>query len=130
MTRRPNSSRAPAVDRYAQRFLQLKNEMRNVEYFCKGTVLERRMKCGQPACACHTDSAKRHGPYWEWTYKAKGKTVNVRLSAEAGPLFKTASRQHRKIKSLLARLERLSQNALKALAKANTTESAKNPSPT
>jgi hypothetical protein len=130
MAKHPNSSRAPAVDLYAQRFLQLKHELQNVEYFCKGTVLERRMKCGQSACACQTDPTKRHGPYWEWTYKAKGKTINVRLSAEAGPLFKTASRQHRKLKSLLARLQRLSKNALKALAKAKTAESGKRPSPT
>jgi hypothetical protein len=128
MAKRLNSFRTPVVDRHAQRFLQLKHELQNVEYFCKGTVLERRMKCGQPACACQTDPTKRHGPYWEWTYKTKGKTVNVRLSAQAGPLFKTASRQHRKIKSLLACLERVSQNALKALAKA--AESAKNPAPT
>jgi hypothetical protein len=41
------------------------------------------MKCGQPQCACHRDPAKRHGPYFEWTYKAKGKTVNVKLSPQA-----------------------------------------------
>ena len=69
MTRRPPSSSAPPADRYAQRFLELKHELHKVEYFCKGTVLERKMKCGQAACACHTDPAKRHGPYWEWTYK-------------------------------------------------------------
>jgi len=110
-------SRTPALDRYAQRFLELKQELQNLEYFCKGTVLQRRMKCGQPGCPCHADSSKRHGPYWEWTYKAKAKTVNVRLRADAGPIFKAASRQHRKLKSLLARLERLSRTALQALAR-------------
>src|ERR1700736_2959004 len=88
MTKRPDSSRTPVVHGYAQCFLQLKHELQNVEYFCKGTVLETRMKCGQPACACQADPSKRHGPYWEWTYKAKGKPVNVRLTPEAGPIFK------------------------------------------
>lgn len=125
---RPDSSHASAV-RYLQRFAELKQELQNVEYFCKGTVLERRMKCGQTACACQTDPAKRHGPYWERTYKANGKTVNVRLTPEAGPIFKMASRQHRRLKLLLARLERLSETALKALAKAKAAESVKKRNP-
>ena len=101
-------SRKPA----AQRFLELKPQLQRLELFCKGTVLARRMKCGQPGCPCHTDPNKRHGPYWEWTYKAAAKTVNVRLSPAAGPLYKAASLQYRKLKSLLNRLEKLSRTAL------------------
>jgi len=117
MRRSRTIPRAAPVDPYARRFRQLKRELENLEYFCKGTVLERRMKCGQPGCACHQDPAKRHGPYWEWTYKAQGKTMNVRLSAAAGPIYKEGSRQYRKWKSLLSRLERLSRTALASLAK-------------
>lgn len=101
----------------AQRFAELRQELQKLEYFCKGTVLARRMQCGQPSCACRTHPAKRHGPYWEWTFKAQAKTVNVRLSPSAGPLYKAASLQHRKLKSLLRRLETLSRMALAALAK-------------
>ena len=111
------TSRAAIIDRHAQRFRKLKQELDQLEYFCKGTVLERRMKCGQPGCACHQDPSKRHGPYWEWTYKAQGKTINVRLSATAGPIYKAASRQYRQWKLLLSRLERLSRTALASLAK-------------
>lgn len=75
------------------------------------------MKCGQPGCACHADPAKRHGPYWEWTYKLNGKTVHVQLTPETGPIFKAASRQHRNLKQILARLERLSRSALQSLAR-------------
>ena len=60
---------------------------------------------------------KRHGPYFEWTYKEQGKTVNVRLTAEAAPLFQAASKQYRKLKSTLARLEKLSRLAITRLAK-------------
>ena len=101
----------------ARRFAELKQALQKLEYFCKGTVLARRMKCGQPSCACRTHPAKRHGPYWEWTYKVQAKTVNVRLSPAAGPLYQAASQQHRKLKSLLRRLETLSRMALAALAK-------------
>jgi hypothetical protein len=118
----------------AQRFLGLKTELQQLELFCKGTVLARRMKCGQPNCPCHTEPNKRHGPYWEWTYKAAAKTVNVRLSPTAGPLYKAASQQYRKLKSLLNRLEKLSRTALadfarKAEAKASTAPKGRLPAP-
>jgi hypothetical protein len=101
----------------AQRFLELKQELQRLELFCKGTVLARKMKCGQSGCPCHTDPAKRHGPYWEWTYKAAARTVNVRLSPAAGPLYRAASQQRRKLNLLLNRLEKLSRSALANSAK-------------
>ena len=75
--------RTPAsAARRAQRFHELKRDLDQLEYFCKGTVLKRMMKCGKAACACHSDPDKRHGPYFELTYKANGKTVNVKLAPE------------------------------------------------
>src|SRR5580704_1256008 len=98
-------------------FRQARQELLQLDYFLKGTVLKRMMKCGKPQCACHRDPAQRHGPYFEWTYKAAGKTVNVKLSPQAAPIYQAATRQHRKLKTILARLERLSRTALAQLAK-------------
>jgi len=98
-------------------FRELKRDLEQLEYFCKGTVLKRMMKCGKAHCACACDPSKRHGPYFELTYKAHGKTVNVKLSPQAAPLYKTASLQYRKLKNLLNRLERLSQTILRHQAK-------------
>jgi hypothetical protein len=100
-----------------QRFRQALQELQQLDYFLKGTVLKRLMKCGRPQCACHRDPAKRHGPYFEWTYKVKGKTVNVKLSPQAAPLYQAATKQHRKLKTVLAKLERISKTALAHLAK-------------
>ena len=99
------------------RFRQARQELQHIEYFLKGTVLKRMMKCGHPNCACQRDASRRHGPYFEWTYKVKGKTVNVKLSPQAAPLYLTATKQHRKLKAALARMERLSRSALAHLAK-------------
>ena len=103
--------------RHAQRFQELQQELNQLGYFCKGTVLKRMMKCGKARCACAQDPSKRHGPYFEWTYKAQGKTVNVKLAPEAMPLYKAAAQQYRKLKSILTRLERLSRTALMHQAK-------------
>src|SRR5438876_11703057 len=94
------------------RFRQVRQELRQLDYFLKGTVLKRMMKCGQPQCACHPDPAQRHGPYFEWTYKVKGKTVNVNLSAQAAPLYLAATKQNCKLKTDLSTRERLSRTAL------------------
>ena len=118
----PSSNPTSAADRYAQRFAELRDQLQNLDYFCKGTILERRMKCGQPNCACHQDPDKRHGPYWQLTYKLRGKTATVPLTASAGPIYKAAVQQHRRLKSLLNRLERLSHQALAAQAKQTKTK--------
>jgi hypothetical protein len=107
----------PALRAAALRFRQARKDLTQLDYFLKGTVLKRMMKCGRSQCACHRDPAARHGPYFEWTYKAAGKTVNVKLSPQAAPLYQAATKQHRKLKLLLARLERLSRTALTQLAK-------------
>jgi len=115
---RPRRLPSTAVpDRYAQRFRMLKQEFQQLEYFCKGTLLKRMMKCGKAQCACRQDPAQRHGPYFEWTYKAKGKTVHVKLTRDVMPLFRAAAHQYRKLKSLLDRLEKLSQTVLRHQAK-------------
>src|SRR6266545_7702694 len=111
---RPRLSQPTAIpDRYTLRFRELKQEFQQLEFFCKGTLLKRMMKCGKAQCACRQDPARRHGPYFEWTYKVKGQTVNVKLTPEVMPMFRAASQQYRKLRSLLDRLERLSQTVLR-----------------
>lgn len=106
-----------ALAKVEPRFRQARQDLNQLEYFLKGTVLKRMMKCGRPQCACHRDPQQRHGPYFEWTYKVAGKTVNVKLSPEAAPLYLEATKQHRKLKAILARMERISRTALAHLAK-------------
>ena len=117
MPKLPTPAQRAALEGHRRRFEELKRELQQLEYFCKGTVLERRMKCGKAQCACQTDPAKRHGPYLEWTYKVGGKTVNVKLTPETAPLYQAASRQYRKLRAALNRLERLSLAALRQQAK-------------
>lgn len=117
MPKSPSPAQTAAIEAQRRRFEELKRELQQLEYFCKGTVLRRMMKCGKAQCGCQADPTKRHGPYFEWTYKANGKTVNVKLTPETAPLYQAASGQYRKLKSVLNRLERLSQTGLRHQAK-------------
>lgn len=116
MSRIRSTSTPSTIAKHAQRFQELKRGLDQLEYFCKGTVLKRMTKCGRAYCACRSDPDKRHGPYFELTYKIDGKTVNVRLSPETAPLYKAASTQFRKLKATLQRLEKISQTVLKLQA--------------
>lgn len=119
----PKTRLAALIRSDAQRFERLKREILQLDYFCKGTLLKRRMKCGQKQCACHRDPAKRHGPYFACTYKLHNKTVTVSLRRDVVPLYRAAIQQSRRLKSLLQRMERLSRSALTHLVQQKLTGS-------
>jgi len=66
------------------------------------------MPCGKPSCRCATDVTKRHGPYYEWTRKLKGKTVTVRLTAEQARRYEDWIQNRRKLKKILMRMQTVS----------------------
>jgi hypothetical protein len=72
MTPKRPTPKSAVIDRYWERFQELKAELGHIEYFSKGTVLARMIKCGKPQCACRTKPSKRHGPYYEWTLQTAG----------------------------------------------------------
>lgn len=54
----------------------------------RGTVNERRMKCGQASCACQRDPKARHGPYFMLTQARGGKTRSRYVGAEQVPMLR------------------------------------------
>ena len=51
---------------------------------------------------------KRLGPYFQWTFKERGKTVTVNLAASQVTAFQQAIDRHRKAEELLAEMRALS----------------------
>src|SRR6266576_108022 len=54
----------------------------------RGSLCERRMKCGQGACACQHDPKAAHGPYFLLTQKVEGKTRSRYVSPEQAPVVR------------------------------------------
>ena len=54
----------------------------------RGSVNERRMKCGQANCACQRDPKARHGPYFTLTQAAGGRTRSRYVAAEQVPVLR------------------------------------------
>src|SRR6266849_4905544 len=73
----------PAVP---SRIAQLAVAFSHPEPIRRGSLYERRMKCGQAACPCQHDPKAAHGPYFTLTQKVGGKTRSRYLSAEQVPV--------------------------------------------
>lgn len=102
----------PKLERLRQEYVALKQQLFALDFVCQGSVLSRRTMCGQQACRCRTDESARHGPYWELTYKIRGKSVAHRLQQADAPLYVEAAVAYKKLKSIVARMVKLSRLAL------------------
>ena len=59
--------------------------------FRRGSLNEARRKCGKPNCACAAPGHPGHGPQWNLTRKADGRTRTVHL--RPGPELEKARRE-------------------------------------
>src|SRR5437899_7214695 len=75
----------PAVP---SRITQLAAAFSHPEPMRRGSLCERRMKCGQGACACQHDPKAAHGPYFLLTQKVEGKTRSRYVSPEQAPVVR------------------------------------------
>jgi hypothetical protein len=54
----------------------------------RGSINQRKMKCGQAQCACRRDVKARHGPYYTLTQAVAGKTRSRYVAAEQVPVLR------------------------------------------
>ncbi len=90
------------------RFEALKQEIVGLGFVRPGSLVRRFMPCGNPTCACMARPPRLHGPYYQWTYKVAGKTRTLRLSAQQARLCRRWVRDHKRLKNLLRRMEKVS----------------------
>jgi hypothetical protein len=101
-------SRENVSQSVANRFGTLKAEMANLGLTRPGSLVERYMPCGKPGCRCMGDPPVLHGPYYQWTYKVRGKTVTKRLSKAQAERCIVWISNHRQMKKLVRKMEALS----------------------
>jgi hypothetical protein len=91
-----------------KRFVELRAQLTKLGYIRRGTLLHRFTRCGRSGCHCHADPPQMHGPYYEWTRKVKGKTVNVRLTEAQAELMKAWIANARRLEEIVGELEDIS----------------------
>jgi hypothetical protein len=111
--KKKSSASATKLTRLRQDFEAIKAQMQALGYVIPGTVQRRHYQCGKPNCRCMTKGVL-HGPYYQWTRKIGGKTVNLNLDTQSAKLVKGWIRNNRMLRKLCRRLEKTSLAALKA----------------
>lgn len=89
-----------------ERLRRIRKQIMDLEHVCSGTLLRRTKVCGRPTCACATDRAARHGPYYEWSRWEDGRLVHTVLPAAAAPAMARAIRNQRRMRRLMRLWER------------------------
>ncbi len=103
------------LERLRKDYETLKQEIRALGHVVPGTIQKRQYSCGKSNCRCMTEGLL-HGPYYQWTRKVRGKTVNINLEQETAMMVKEWIQNNRKLRKLCSRLERNSLAVLQIIA--------------
>jgi hypothetical protein len=105
----------PNLAEHEQRYRELLAEIGEIGFIRSGSIASRFNYCGKPNCRCHADPPQPHGPYWQWTAKVDGKTVNRRLSAREAELYQEWIGNDRKLRRLIDELREVADKATKLI---------------
>lgn len=90
---------------------ELAAELATVGFISPGSVVNRYTSCGKPGCRCQADPPQRHGPYYQWSRAAAGKTVSRRLTEAEAELYQDWIANRRRIEQFIAQMEQISATA-------------------
>ncbi|SPE50371.1 conserved hypothetical protein [Verrucomicrobia bacterium] len=93
-----------------------KAQIQALGYILPGSLQKRLYRCGKPNCRCATHNLL-HGPYYQWTRKIGGKTVNMNLEEEAAQKAREWIKNDKNLRKLCRRLERISAALLQTNSK-------------
>lgn len=96
---------------YERSYRQLAAQLASIGYIAAGSVAKRHNRCGKANCGCHAEPPRLHGPYWQWTAKVDGKTVNKRLTEREARLYLEWIANDRKARSLLTQMRAVAAEA-------------------
>lgn len=92
-----------------KRYAQLAARLAKTDLVLQGTITEREIVREDPHAP---GKQKTYGPYYQWTFKRKGKTVTVNLTASQAKTYTHAIDNHRKMEKILDEMRTLSNEIL------------------
>lgn len=100
--------RERSLRRYEQEYRELKGQLTRFGYALQGSVTERWNQCGKPGCRCKDDPNARHGPYYQVSWKERGKTKSMYLDENQLELCKEFIKNHTELERTLKKMRDLS----------------------
>ena len=104
-------SRAARLANYERRYRELVGELAAIGFIRSGSLAPRYNYCGKANCRCHGDPPQPHGPYFQWTAKVDGKTVNRRLTAREAELYQEWIANDRHLRAIIERMREVAAKA-------------------
>ena len=99
------------LETYERRYRELARQLADVGYIASGSVAPRYNRCGKEGCGCHADPPRLHGPYFQWTAKVDGKTVNRRLTPDEAALYSEWIGNDRQVRAIIAEMREVAAQA-------------------
>ena len=96
---------------YERRYRDLARQLSEIGWIASGSVARRAERCGKANCACRSDPSRLHGPYWHFTAKVDGRTVNRRLPEREAHLYEQWIANDRAVRALLAEMRAIAAKA-------------------
>lgn len=104
---------------YQQKFDELKKRILTVGFVAEGSLIKRSLTCGNPSCRCHNNPDKRHGPYFQMTWKRNGKTVSKFISPELASMYRQWIDNKKNLQAILKKMYKTSEKAIYSQLVAN-----------
>jgi hypothetical protein len=104
-------TKAARLSDYERRYRELATQLAEIGFIRSGSLAPRYNYCGKPNCRCHGDPPQPHGPYFQWTAKLNGKTVNRRLTAREAQLYQEWIANDRHLRTIVDKMRDLAARA-------------------
>jgi hypothetical protein len=126
MTKKIRKEVEQVLSRYRRKHEAILARIAKVGFICKGNISERLTLCGNPTCSCHTDPKKRHGPYYQLSWKEKGKTLSHLIDQKDLHLYRQWIKNRQTLIDLVEELDGLSKKATEEIRALNNPRIPKN----
>jgi len=109
------------LSQHQKQYDQIKAEIRDIAFICKGSLIQRSLPCGNPNCRCHKDPKHRHGPYYQLSWKEKGKSMAHFVSPDLVHLYREWINNRIQLMDLITQMEAVSRKAAECVRTMNKT---------
>ena len=110
-------TKAATLANYERRYRELAGQLAEIGFIRSGSLAPRYNYCGKVNCRCHGDPPQPHGPYYQWTAKVDGKTVNRRLTAREAELYQEWIANDRHLRAIVNQMRDIAAQATELILK-------------
>ena len=100
-----------SVESIQKGYERLKNKLLRLGPILQGSITPRTIELETPKAP---GRMKQYGPYYQWTCKRQGRTVNINLSSSQAKAYSKAIKNHRQLETIIAEMRTLSLKILES----------------